>query len=261
MKKLSLALMSFALACGTTLGIAQAQNAPKINVAIVASVKPLIYVDENGKPAGLIYEIEEAIGKKLGAEMTFTVASFESIIPGVQSGKFDMGSGVAYTEERAKVIDIMPFYRDIARFVKLADKGKEVGETMADLCGVRIGTFSGTIFGRKLDAIAADCRDKGHAGSEVLFFPATAGAMLALQSDKVDIISVLEGTTLPPGTAYTGPSMPPDYTGIALKKDGPLTADVRQALLDIMADGTYAQILEKFGFQTKALEPDDLKPR
>ena len=64
---------------------------------------PWTYHDENGVLTGFDVEIGKLIAEGLGVEAEFKETDWDSILAGVEAGRFDIAcNGVGYTEERAK---------------------------------------------------------------------------------------------------------------------------------------------------------------
>lgn len=95
----------------------------------------------NGYDVQVALKIAEALGKKL------EIYSYEwdSLIPGVQSGKFDMIiAGMSPTAERREKIDFSDnYFTSNLVIVKKAENLKDV-KTIADLDGKKIAAQSGT---------------------------------------------------------------------------------------------------------------------
>src|SRR5882724_6178969 len=64
---------------------------------------------ENGELKGWSIDMAKAMSAKLGVEFHVTGTSFEVIIPGLTSGRFDAGfSSFGVTAERLKALDFIP---------------------------------------------------------------------------------------------------------------------------------------------------------
>src|SRR5690606_9293947 len=94
----------------------------------------------------------------------------------------------------------------------------------------------------------------------VLVYPDQSGANLALSSGRADL-SMADS----PVAAYqvkqsdgkfklTGQPYDSAPYGIAIPKDSGLAEPIRQALEQLMEDGTYKEILEEWGVQDGAIE-------
>src|ERR1700753_1029885 len=93
-------------------------------VAVIYSAPPALFRDEQGHLTGFMYDIEVELSRHLGIAFEFQPTSFENIITGVQSGKFDLGNGVDATLARQNIVDIVPLYRGSYSFLTLQEGGR-----------------------------------------------------------------------------------------------------------------------------------------
>ncbi len=95
-------------------------------------------------PEGQDIDIADAVAKVLGLELQRQDASFETILPALGSGKYDVGTGnFGVTEERLKTIDFVTYINDGQGFaVRKGDTklGKQKITDLVQLCGLTIGT-------------------------------------------------------------------------------------------------------------------------
>ena len=62
---------------------------------------------EGGEVVGIEVDILKLIAEKLGMELDIQQMDFDSVIPGVQAGKFDVGmSGITVTDKRKENVDL-----------------------------------------------------------------------------------------------------------------------------------------------------------
>lgn len=98
---------------------------------------------KDGKYTGFDIELWQEIAKRLGLEYILKPVSFDGLIPGLQSGAFDVViAGVVIRPDRAKVVDFsIPYY--ISGISILTKKESNI-ETMNDLNGkvvtLKVGT-------------------------------------------------------------------------------------------------------------------------
>ena len=82
----------------------------KLIMATNAYFPPYEYYDGD-KIVGIDAEIAQAIADKLGLELEIQDVEFDSIIAGVQSGKYDMGmAGMTVTDERKQSVNFSTSY-------------------------------------------------------------------------------------------------------------------------------------------------------
>lgn len=83
---------------------------PDLVVGTNAEFPPYEYIDGDNY-YGIDIEVAKIIADKLGYDLVVKNVAFDSIIPGVQSGKYDMGmAGMTVTDERLKSVDFSSSY-------------------------------------------------------------------------------------------------------------------------------------------------------
>lgn len=235
-------------ACGDTKTDDNA-DALKLVMATNAEFPPYEYF-ENEKVVGIDADIAQAIADKLGAELTIEHVDFDSIIPGVQSGKYDFAmAGLTVTDERKEQVDFSSTYATGVQVV-IVKEGSELTD-VADLfaegadhtIGVQLAT-TGDLY------CTWDIEDEGLGSVER--FNKGADAVMALLSDKIDCVVIdnepakvfvenNEGLKIL-DTEYTTE----DYA-IAIAKDNTeLKEKIEGALTELIADGTVKTIIEKY---------------
>lgn len=69
--------------------------------------------DESGKQIRLDVDLRDAVARVLGVQWKVSYGSFETIVPGVQSGKYQVGQdNFAVTSERLPVVDFATYLKD-----------------------------------------------------------------------------------------------------------------------------------------------------
>jgi len=104
---------------------------PDLIMATNAEFPPYEYIDGD-KYFGIDVEVAAIIANKLGYDLKIENVAFDSIIPGVQTGKYSMGmAGMTVTDERLKAVDFSSTYATGVQVVITTEKGKI--QTIEDL--------------------------------------------------------------------------------------------------------------------------------
>lgn len=83
---------------------------PNLIMATNAEFPPYEYIDGD-MYYGIDVEVAKIIADKLGYDLVIENVAFDSIIPGVQAGKYDMGmAGMTVTEDRLESVDFSSSY-------------------------------------------------------------------------------------------------------------------------------------------------------
>ena len=238
---LALVLCLSLVACGNTgKSLKDIQSAGKLVIATSPDFPPFEYLDGD-KVVGIEVEIFEMVAAELGVELVIEEMDFESVLPGVQAGKYDVGmSGITITEDRLKNADFTkPYFMASQAIVVTADSDITC---KADLTGKKISVQTGT---------TADefCRENGY---EVLAYQANNDACNALTSGKVDAW-VVDNEVALDLSAQTGgatkvldEAMTQEPYGFAFAKGSTLVSDIDKLIGKWLADGTIEGIFNKY---------------
>lgn len=220
-----------------------------LSMATEATFEPYEYMDGD-QIVGIDVEIGQAIADKLGMEFEVTDIAFDSIIPSVQSGKYDIGlAGMTVTEERLEQVNFTDSYATGVQvvIVKQDSKITSVDDLFADGAYYIVGTQTGTT---GFLYATWDIADAGL--GEVKDFAKTTDAAQALLTDKVDCI-LLDNepakaiVSKNAGLKILESAYSEEQYAIAIKKENTeLTNKVNTALNELIADGTVEKIINKY---------------
>lgn len=97
---------------------------PNLTMATNAAFPPYEYV-EGDMYYGIDVEVAKIIADKLGYDLVIANIEFDSIIPGVQKGKYSMGmAGMTVTEDRIKSVDFSSSYATGVQVVIVSEDSK-----------------------------------------------------------------------------------------------------------------------------------------
>ncbi|WP_435843555.1 ABC transporter substrate-binding protein [Streptomyces hirsutus] len=219
-------------------------------------------------PAGQDIDVADAVAKVLGVELQRQDASFETILPALGSGKYDVGTGnFGVTGERLKTVDFVTYINDGQGFA-VAKGNRALGKRVTDLlqlCGLTIGTGAGTTFEATLAAQKDRCAEAGRKPYDVKVYAENAATLTALQQGRIDVImSTINGlrhqAAQPASrTTFLGEFHRLDV-GFAFKKGSPLTKAFQAAVNELIGNGTYLRILKKWGTDASAIGTSRINP-
>ena len=192
---------------------------------------------------GIDAEIAQAIADKLGMELKIEDVSFDSIIPGVQAKKYDMGmAGMTVTDERLESVNFSTSYAKGVQVV-IVKEDSDI-KTVDDVEGKKIGVQTTTTG----DLYATD--DFGE--ENVTKYDNGAVAVQALVSGKVDCV-IIDNE---PAKSYVAANeglkildttyVEEDYAICFNKENTELMDKVNAALEELIADGTVQTIVDKY---------------
>ncbi|MDC0609190.1 ABC transporter substrate-binding protein [Vibrio sp.] len=140
MKKSHLLLASLGL-----LASASSWAISEVRYGLEAEYPPFESKNAAGELVGFDVELGKAICEKAEAKCSWTEGSFDTLIPALQSKKFDViNSAMNITEKRMKAIDFTnPIYRIPTQLI--AREGQGLAPTAEALKGKNIGVLQGSI--------------------------------------------------------------------------------------------------------------------
>jgi polar amino acid transport system substrate-binding protein len=273
----ALAALSLAVA-GAVAAPARSATAPKLDPAIAAQVPAAVrkkgrlivaadasyapneFIGSNGHTVvGMDADLASALGVVLGLKIDVVNANFAGIIPGLAAGKYDLGmSSFTDTLARQKVVDFVTYFSAGTSFFVKTQGGPAI-ESLASLCGQTVAVETGTTEQSDAAAQAAKCKKEGKASETVSAYPDQNSANLALASGRAQV-----GMADSPVAAYQVKQSKGEFKlvgetygtapyGIAIPKGNGMAKPVLAAVKELMADGTYLSILDKWGIASGAI--------
>lgn len=246
MKKVLSIVLAITLVALIAVGFASCKGNKEEKQTLVMATNaefPPYEFHEGDKIVGIDAEIAQAIADKLGMELKIEDVAFDSIIPGVQAGKYDMGmAGMTVTDERLQSVNFSTSYAKGVQVV-IVKEGSDI-KTVDDLEGKKIGVQTSTTG----DLYASD--DFGE--ENVTKYDNGAVAVQALLSGKVDCVIIDNEPAKSYVAANEGLSIletsyvEEDYAICFNKDDTDLQDKVNKALEELIADGTVKSIVDKY---------------
>jgi polar amino acid transport system substrate-binding protein len=197
-----------------------------LNVASEAEYAPNEFIAPDGHTIiGMDPDLVTALGEVMGLKVKFINANFETIIPGLAAGRYDLGaSSFTDTKEREKTVDFVDYYSAGISFYAKSSANPGVEELKT-----------------------------------VLSFPGQNAVNLAVSSGRAEL-----GMADSPVVAYQikqsngqfkliGKSYAFAPYGLAIPKTSGMTKPILAALKELISSGKYKQILEKWGIASGAI--------
>jgi polar amino acid transport system substrate-binding protein len=229
-----------------------AKYASNLNVAMDATYPPDEFV-QNGKIVGWDVDLVNAIASQLGTKATDINVTFYGIIPGMLSGKYDVGaSSFTDTKAREQQLDFVTYFSSGEGYYENANSTGQFNG-LASLCGHTVSVEAGTTEESDAKAQAGKCKvtvDSFNDQNQANLAVSTGRADVGFADSQVagNIVEKSNGQFKLVGTPFsTAPY------GFALPKNSGLAPLFLSALEKLIANGTYTQILTKWGVQAGAI--------
>jgi polar amino acid transport system substrate-binding protein len=231
-----------------------------LTVAADATYAPNEFIAPDGHTViGMDADLLKALGEVMGLKVKLVNATFETIIPGLASGKYDIGaSSFTDTKEREKTVDFVDYFNAGISFYAKASSNTTV-KTVADLCGISVSVEKGTTEQEEAEKQTKTCTKEGKKPVTVLSFPDQNGANLAISSGRAELgmadSPVAAYQVKQSGGAFKSVGEPYGIApyGLAIPKGNGMTKPVSEALKVLIENGKYKSILEKWGVQAGAI--------
>jgi polar amino acid transport system substrate-binding protein len=231
-----------------------------LTVAADATYAPDEFIASDGHTVvGMDPDLMKAVGALMGLKVDVKNATFDSIIPGLAAGKYDVGaSSFTDTKEREKTVDFVTYFTAGESFFTKASGGVAIAG-LSELCGHTVAVEKGTTEETDAGTQSKKCTSSGKPAVKVLSFPDQNGANLALSSGRAQL-----GFADSPVAAYqvkqsggqfklVGASIANAPYGLAVAKHSGLAPAILAALKVLMQNGQYTAILTHWGIQGGAI--------
>jgi len=240
------------------------QKAGVIRLATDAQYPPCESFAEDGRTmVGWEPDIWNAMAEKLGVKIEPTSIAFAGLIPGVQSGRFDMAMEcMADTVERENTVTFVNVAFILAGVVAL-ESDERISDDPASLCGLRVGGQEGTThIDNVKNLLNPLCAKQGKPEIEIVNFPSAAASQVALYSGRVDFItyeligaSELKRKAPKPIKVIPMDIFPRKYNGMIVdKKNTQLAEALLAALKAVHKEGVYDLVMKKWDIEAIKLD-------
>ncbi|MGA8296506.1 MAG: ABC transporter substrate-binding protein [Acidimicrobiales bacterium] len=223
-----------------------------LTVAMDATYAPDEYI-QNGKIVGMDADLAKAISQVLGLKIKLQDATFATIIPGMLSGRYDIGmSSFTDTRAREKQVSFVDYFSAGEAFYVL-HSSKIVVNGLAGLCGHTVGVESGTTEQSDANNQAKKCKvtvDPYGTQSEANVAVSSGRAQIGFADSQVAAYIVAQSHGV---FKLSGKAIEVAPYGIALPKKTGLVTPVLGAVNALIHDGIYLKILQKWGIAPGAI--------
>jgi cystine transport system substrate-binding protein len=238
-----LAVASVLLAAATIVGCSSGADSTTLRVGTEGTYSPFSFQGPDGELTGYDVEVARAVGAKLGKEVEFVQTPWDSIFAGLEAQRFDLvANQVTTNDERRARYDLSQVYT-VSEGVIVTRADRTDITTVADLRG-RTTAQSATSNWAEVA--------RG-AGAQVEAVEGFVQAVQLLKDGRVDAtvndtlaVGEYAKTTGDADVKVAGTTGDTSEQAFAARKGSGVIADVDRALGELRADGTLAQISDKY---------------
>ncbi|MFI9009364.1 ABC transporter substrate-binding protein [Actinosynnema sp. NPDC053489] len=236
----------------------------------VTTAPPLrFYATDDKTPIGVETDLAVLIAGVLGLEPQLETTSWENLFIGLDSGTYPLGlSNITVTEERKEKYDFATYRLDTLAFE--ARKGGSWRVTKPeDVAGKVIAVGSGTNQEKILVEWSRANEARGLAATDIKYYQNAADYYLALESGRIEAYLgpnptsayhvATSGKTEIIGT-FSGGGSTVGKIAATTKKGSGLAQPVAEAIDHLIANGQYAEVLDRWGLRDEAVQKSEVNP-
>jgi polar amino acid transport system substrate-binding protein len=240
----------------------------KVLIGTDASYAPNEFLDTDGKTViGFDVDLFNAVAAKLGLKTEWQSATFDAIIPGVQSGKYEMGiSSFTINDERKQQVNMVSYFSAGTQWG--TKKGNPTGTQPDNACGKKVAVQTNTVQDTEdLPKRDKACKSAGNPAISVDRYQRQDQATASVVSGKDDAM-LADSPVLAYAVQQTngqlellGDIYDAAPYGYVIEKDQTEFAQaVADAVAALISDGTYKTVLEKWGVEAGAITDPTVNP-
>ncbi|WP_062013405.1 ABC transporter substrate-binding protein [Aureimonas sp. AU4] len=218
---------------------------------------------------GASADLTDALGSLLGVEIEHaTVGGLPALLAGVNSGRYQFAFGpIGDYKSRQDANDFVDWVQEFVVFG--VQKGNPKGIVSLDTaCGHRISVMAGGSAERVIQAQSRICQEAGKEPVEVQSFTDQPSSILAVRSKRSDaffssqapltyFVAQANGQLELTGIGASN-GFEDIFQGAVVPKGSPLGPLLSDAIKVLMADGTYASIMKKWGLENNMIKEPGL---
>lgn len=234
-----------AIVAGVFAAVTNFAYAADVRIGTEGAYPPWNFIDDSGKLAGFEIDLGNALCEKAGVSCEFVQNEWDSIIPNLVAGNYDViMAGMSITEERRETIDFSEEYFPPSPSLFAAAAGAELD--FDNLKGVKIGAQGATIQAAHLEEAMAD-------GNTLLTYETPDQSVADLMAGNIDLLFA-DGDYLIPVVDGSGGKLQfsgPEISigggvGMGMRKDATeLQEKMAAALEALKADGTVDRLIKE----------------
>lgn len=213
-----------------------------LRFAMSGGYSPFNFYDDDNELVGFDVDIGREVTERMGYEYEPVTTAWDGIIAGLQSGHYDgIWGSMAITEEREERVDFSdPYYYSGAQLVVRADSDYESIEDLPE--DARIGIVVGTTFEEIAEEYGETVgyEDDGYTLNEL-----ENGRVEAVITDRLVAIKNIEEHGY--DFELAGELLYTEEMAVAVQKgNDELLEEINEALAEVIEDGTYHEINDKW---------------
>ncbi|WP_033543745.1 amino acid ABC transporter substrate-binding protein [Planococcus sp. CAU13] len=224
--------------------LAKVQEEGKLLVGTEGTYPPFTFHDESGELTGFDVEIAREVAERLGVEAEFLETQWDGMFAGLDSGRFDMvANQVGIREDRLESYDFSDPYITSAA-VLVTNKDNTEITSFEDLEGKKSAQSLTSNYADIAKEYGAELT--GVEGFNQAIELLVSGRVDATVNDRISVLDFLKQRPDAP-IQIADESEDVSQSGLQFRKDsGAIVDEVNKALAEMIEDGTYEEISQKW---------------
>lgn len=222
-----------------------------LTIGIDPSYPPMEYL-QRGEAIGADLDLMSAVADRLGLRPQFVEDAYALLVPGVAAGRYDTAiSALTVDDHDLQNVSMVTYFEAGSQLAVRPPAKKRFGPR--NLCARKVTVLDGSVQHSQLTAASANCTENKKKPIRILTFQQQAPATQAVIDGKaygtLADSAVIENAVADSNGALVtnGKAFEVSPYGIAVASERKqLARVVRLALKELMHDGTYAQILDRW---------------
>jgi polar amino acid transport system substrate-binding protein len=211
-------------------------------------------------------DLFKAVAQKVGFEAEFESASFDSIIAGVGSGRYEVGvSSFTINPERLAQANMVSYFSAGTQWATKAGNPEDVDPD--DACGTSVAVQRGTVQVDDVTARSAECEAAGNEPIDIQQFEGQDEATAAIVSGRADA-GLADSPVMAYAVSQTNEQLEllgdiydsAPYGYVVPQAQTEFAQVLADALAALIEDGTYEEILAKWGVEAGAIDTPEVNP-
>jgi polar amino acid transport system substrate-binding protein len=246
---------------------AKVKSAGKIVVGVDATYAPNEFLNADGKTVeGMDVDLFNAVMQKFGIKVVWQPAGFDTIITGVQGGKYDIGvSSFTINNDRKKQVNMVSYFNAGTQWAAAPGNPKKVNP--ASPCGLNVAVQKGTVQEQQdMPPKVAACAKAGkpvnlqiYSGQDQATAAVVTGKADAMLADSPVVAYAIKqsaGKLAATGAIYSAAP----YGYVLPKADTAFAQAIADALKALDTSGDYKKILTTWGNEAGAISTFAVNP-
>ncbi|RST74101.1 amino acid ABC transporter substrate-binding protein [Siminovitchia acidinfaciens] len=224
--------------------LAKIEDSGVLRVGFEGTYRPFNFMGDKSDYDGFDVDISNELAKRMGVKTKFVATSWESLIGGLKSDKFDVIiAQMSITEERKQSVDFTDPYV-VTGAVLITREDTDGIAKLEDIKGKKVGAGAGTTFADLAESVD---------GANVKLYKSINEYLQDLINGRLDVIindqllmsHNIKEEELP--VKVTSDILSEDEIGMAVKKGSTdLVEKLNEELAAMIEDGTYEEIYRRW---------------